>query len=110
MNDQSDDDRRRDSLLLLAEISANGEQWVAKIRNISVGGLMAEPCGDLDQGARVAIELPNLGTVEGKVAWVSAPRFGVVFDEQVDPRAVRGSVPSVSTAVPGDPQAQLRRI
>ena len=109
-SDEFGDDRARDSLLLLAEVLAIGEAWVAKIRNISAGGLMAEPCRGLTQGETITITLPNLGLVRGQVAWVAAPRFGVEFAEKVDPLAVRGSVPAAPTSGLSNRSKLLRRI
>lgn len=92
MDDETSSQRNRDSLLLLAEVSAKGTSWSAKVRNISTGGLMAEPCLDLANGDVVAIDLRNIGRVSGRVAWVIQPRFGIAFDKPINHQAVRGSI------------------
>ena len=92
MDDEPGSERNRDSLLLMADIFAKGASWPARVRNISAGGLMAEPCRDLAAGDSVAFDLRNVGRVGGKVAWVAEPRFGVAFDKPIDHQAVRGSI------------------
>lgn len=81
----------RDRLLLLATLRVNGsaESHRVTIRNLSPRGLMAE--GDLrvSRGELVAVELRNLGWVEGWVAWRQENRFGVAFIDEVDPSEAR---------------------
>ena len=55
-----------------------------KVRNLSARGLMGEGALHVTSGTRLAIELTELGTVEGTVVWVQEPRFGVAFDDEVD--------------------------
>lgn len=112
----------RDSLFVLAQIriiGRDGEHRI-KIRNLSAGGLMAE--GDLRvvRGTPVAIDVRNIGWVEGTVAWVADNRFGVAFTTEIDPLAVRASSTPAATgsgfvpmrplaAINSDPK-QLRKI
>lgn len=84
----------RDSLLLVADIVAEGETSSARhtVRNLSPGGMMAQGGAALAMGARVSVTLRNMGTVQGKVAWVENDRYGIAFDQEIDPQAVRAPV------------------
>ena len=41
---------------------------------------------------KVVVELRNIGPVAGVVAWVRGERFGVSFDEEIDPKLARQQV------------------
>ena len=92
----------RDSLFLMAELVvegvAAGER--VKVKNLSSGGMMVE--GDLrvTRGTRVAVELRNIGPVAGVVVWVRAPRFGVAFEQEIDPKLARTQVYGGHTEAP----------
>lgn len=104
----SDSDNRqisRNSLFILAEVRLDGqaEEHRVKIRNLSAGGVMAEAPLKVARGERIAVNLRNVGWVEGTVAWVQDNRFGVAFVEEVDPAAVR-----VAPTAPSPAQANTR--
>lgn len=84
----------RDSLLLMASIRAGrfGPSWPVKVRNLSACGMMGEGDLSVERGAQVTIELRNIGTVSGSVAWVEGNRFGVVFADEIDPKLARSPV------------------
>lgn len=84
----------RDTLLLVADIVAEGEASSARftVRNLSSGGMMAQGKGELAAGARVSVTLRNIGAVQGKVAWAENGRYGISFDHEIDPHAVRAPV------------------
>ena len=84
----------RDTLLLVADIVAEGETTSARhtVRNLSPGGMMAQGGGPHTAGARVSVTLRNIGTVQGKVAWAENGRYGISFDQEIDPQAVRAPV------------------
>lgn len=63
-----------------------------RIRNLSSGGMLAETPLPARQGESLIVTLPNIGPVRGRVAWAKEGRFGVVFDDMVDPRQVRRKV------------------
>jgi hypothetical protein len=88
----------RDSLFLLAQLRVDGQDAVyrVKVRNLSAGGMMAEGEARVMRGALVAVELRNIGWVEGSVAWKQDNRFGIAFVDEIDPRVVRA--PAASTA------------
>ena len=82
----------RDSLFLLAQLRVDGLDMLhrVKVRNLSAGGMMAEGEAKVMRGARVMIELRNIGWVEGSVAWKQGNRFGIAFVDEIDPVVVRG--------------------
>ncbi|OZA92468.1 PilZ domain-containing protein [Altererythrobacter sp. H2] len=84
----------RDSLFLMATLRAEGsdQDHKVKVRNLSSGGMMAESELRLTRGARVSIELRNIGWVSGAVAWVQDSRCGIAFDEEIEPKLARASV------------------
>ncbi|RZP18152.1 MAG: PilZ domain-containing protein [Erythrobacter sp.] len=85
----------RDSLFLFAQLTLDGraEPVRVKVRNLSAGGMMAEAGGmAISRGDRVGIELRNVGTIKGNVAWAQDDRFGVAFETEIDPKIVRAPV------------------
>lgn len=86
-------DTARDSMFLQAILrplsGGNPPAFSVRVRNLSAGGLMAEADAEVAIDDRITVELRNIGQVEGKVAWVRAPRFGVMFDVTVDPKLAR---------------------
>ena len=81
----------RDSLFLLANLrfEERGELYRVKVRNLSSGGMMAEGDSKVMRGSLVAVELRNIGWVEGSVAWKQENRFGIAFVDEIDPAEVR---------------------
>jgi hypothetical protein len=88
----------RDSLFLMARLRVEGDssgaEYRVKVRNLSSGGLMAEGVAKVTCGSRIAIELRNIGWVEGSVAWKADDRFGIAFIEEIDPKIARANVPA----------------
>ena len=81
----------RDSLFLLAEVRVAGgfAAHKIKVRNLSAGGMMAEGSLPAVRGARISVEIRNIGWVEGSIAWVQGDRCGIAFDEDIDPMVAR---------------------
>lgn len=81
----------RDSLFLLANVRVEqqSEHHRVRVRNLSDGGMMGEGTIKINRGNRVDVELRNVGTVKGTVAWVQDQRFGVAFDEEIDSQSAR---------------------
>ncbi len=81
----------RDSLFLLAEIRLEGasSEFRVKVRNLSTGGMMGEGSVPVVPGNRLKISLRNIGWVDGCVAWVQENRFGIAFDQEINPKSVR---------------------
>jgi PilZ domain len=94
-------ERARDSLMLKAEmkLSEQGTTLEARIRNLSSGGLMAEGHARVERGETVEVNLRNIGWVTGKVAWVTENRFGVAFDQAIDPKIARKPVGQNNSAI-----------
>lgn len=87
-------DGERQSLFMHGELTLSymdAPQRV-RIRNLSKGGVMVETALPVHIGENLVIELPNIGAVRGRAAWVMEGRFGVAFDAEVDPNQVRRKV------------------
>ena len=85
----------RDSLFLQAKLVIPGHAapLVVRVRNLSVGGMLAEaPVRGIAQGMTIEIELRNVGFVPGRIVWVGEGKFGIAFDHPVDPQAVRRQI------------------
>lgn len=81
----------RDSLFLMADMrldGADGDHRI-KVRNLSPGGMMGEGAVRVLRGAMVAVNIRNIGWVEGSIAWVQDNRFGVAFRDEIDPKIAR---------------------
>ncbi len=88
-------DASRDSLFLFAELRLDGrdDRTRVKVRNLSAGGMMVEDGGlAVSRGDRVVVDLRNVGTVRGSIAWVQGNRFGIAFENAVDPKLARAPV------------------
>lgn len=83
----------RDSLFVMAclRIAGHEREYRVKVRNLSARGLMAD--GDLRvvPGTPITVEVRNVGWVDGTVAWVQDNRFGIAFNQEIDPKAARSS-------------------
>ena len=66
-----------------------------RIRNLSQGGMLAETPLPATVDECLTVHLPNIGPVTGRVAWTALNKFGVAFDNMVDPHQVRRKVPVV---------------
>ena len=88
-------------MFLLADVRRVGatEEYRAKIRNLSAGGLMAEGVMRVTRGEKIEVALRNLGWVEGVVAWVQDNRFGIAFLAEIDPKLARSPL-STSDSTP----------
>lgn len=81
----------RDSLFLLADLRLDGAagEYRIKVRNLSARGMMGEAQLRILPGAQIAVNIRNIGWVEGSVAWVQDNRFGVAFRDEIDPKLAR---------------------
>jgi hypothetical protein len=81
----------RDSLFLLANIRVeqDADAHRVRVRNLSDGGMMAEGNMHVQRGARLEIELRNVGKVGGSVAWIQDRRVGIAFDREIDSHQAR---------------------
>ena len=64
---------------------------------------MAEGDAKVMRGSLVAVELRNIGWVEGSVAWKQDNRFGIAFVDEIDPGVVRAPA-----AAAGEPSSTPR--
>jgi hypothetical protein len=94
----------RDSLFLMADVrlSGAGDEHRVKVRNLSGGGMMAEGQMKVARGAKLDINLRNIGWVPGAVAWIQDNRFGIAFMEEIDPKLARD--PTIANAGEGTPR------
>jgi hypothetical protein len=65
---------------------------LARVRNLSSGGLMAEYAAPVQSGTPVEIEVRGVGWVKGRIAWATDGRVGVAFDIEIDPMLARKPV------------------
>jgi hypothetical protein len=81
----------RDSLFVMADLRVDGVpgEHRIKVRNLSCGGMMGEGSVPVARGTRLSVNLRNIGWTRGAVAWVQDNRFGVAFEEEIDPLDVR---------------------
>jgi PilZ domain len=110
----------RDSLFVLADLRLDGsnEEHRIKVRNLSAGGMMGEAQLRVVRGTEVAINLRNIGWVEGSIAWVEGSRFGIAFRDDIDPKVARAplvlgeSAPCLTRPRHGEPigSGLLRKI
>lgn len=89
----------RDSLFMQARLTLPGEAEpvTVRVRNLSAGGMLAEPQqrvagGAIVEGVVVEAELRNVGAVRGRIVWVGEGKFGIAFDRPVNPQAIRRQV------------------
>lgn len=84
----------RDSLFLMAELAVEGSASMVRavVRNLSAGGMMVEGDLPVKRGQRVAVQLRKLAPFAGVVVWTRAPRYGIAFEEEIDPQLARAPV------------------
>lgn len=84
----------RDSMFVMADMHIDGVpgEHRIKVRNLSSGGMMGEGTVRVARGTKVRVNLRNIGWIRGAVAWVQENRFGVAFEEEIDPRDARAPV------------------
>lgn len=95
-NDESKRSAKRDSLFILAELSAMNGTPIAsiRVRNLSATGLMADCTAPLAENDRVMVALRGIDPVSATVSWVKGGRVGLQFEREIEPQAVRRSVGS----------------
>lgn len=101
---------RRGSVLLQAQARCPGqaESVTLRIRNLSAQGLGGDRVQGMIQGEVLILTLRGIGEISGHVAWVADSRFGLSFDEPIDPALIDKPSASPTTAdrfvppVPGD--------
>ena len=101
----------RDSLFLQAGLILQGrtDPVIVRVRNLSPGGMLAEGKVRVEQGAAIEVDLKNIGPVPGRVVWAGEGKFGIAFDHQIDPQAVRRQVVKQSDLPPHLRRSGLER-
>ena len=101
----------RDSLFMQASLILpdRSHPVVVRVRNLSPGGMLAEAKVPVEQGAAVEVVLNNVGSVSGRIVWAGEGKFGIAFDRQIDPQAVRRQVVSQSDLPPHLRRSGLER-
>jgi hypothetical protein len=96
MPEGSQREKSRESIFLGAQIMFGDAKAPvnARIRNISPGGMMVDTVKAFPKGVRISATIKGIGEVSGTIAWSTATRIGISFDEQVDPKLARISVSS----------------
>lgn len=54
------------------------------IHNLSVGGLLMETDGELEEGEALTLNLPEIGAVTATIVWHSGDLYGCVFDRSLN--------------------------
>lgn len=101
---------RRNQILLLAQLRVDGEATTfgIRIRDLSAGGLRAQFAECRLCGARIAVEIRNIGWVEGSIVWQDGAHIGIRFDTPIDPDKARIAVTG-NFASPPSPQGVVQR-
>ena len=99
----------RDSLFIMADIRFDGEPTPTRVtvRNLSAGGMMVEREMWVKRGQRVAVDLKSIGMIAGVVVWVRSPRFGIAFEQEIDPKLARNQVFGGAREAPAYAHASL---
>lgn len=95
---------------MLAKLRIDGdpEPVTIRIRDLSAGGLRAQFAGPRLGRVRLAVEIRNIGWVEGSVAWQNDAHIGICFDTPINPEVSRISVTG-SFAAPAPPLRVVQR-
>ena len=116
------DDRREPRRAMQLETSGTlpgGAEANVTVHNLSTAGLLLETDLALEEGEVIAIELPEVGTVDANVVWHSDRLYGCAFEELLDEgalaaaqlqgqrRRMLGSPNAPSTASPTPALAQV---
>lgn len=79
-------DRTSSFQLADLQLEHDPSHYRVKVRNLSRTGLMGEGGVKVACGTRLTVNLGQIGAIAGSVAWVQDDRFGVAFDEEIDPQ------------------------
>ena len=81
----------RESIFLSAVVffASGKEPLTVRVRNISGGGMMIDCALGGVIGEEVTVDIKSIGRLKGRIAWAVAPRLGIAFDHEIDPKAAR---------------------
>ena len=96
----------RDSLLLLTTIYSldDRELGQGRIRNLSATGMMVDCDKLLNHGTKLKATIRGIGDVFGQIVRVEQGRFGVRFDQEIDPALARKPVTKKTGSFSGGSQ------
>lgn len=83
---------RRSQVLMTATLELSGSALPVKLRNLSEEGALIEGKGLPVEGSEVLFKRLEL-SVPGRIAWVTAGRAGVKFNEKLAPEAMLHHIP-----------------
>lgn len=104
--------QQRDSLLLSVdlELENDARAYRVKMRNLSPQGMMGVGSVDVIRGTRLQVDFGEVGKVWGNVAWREGNRFGIAFEREVDPAAVRAALADNGVTQDNEPAPAPRSI
>ena len=76
--------RRRICITVRITLDRGRQEFDVVTHDLSAGGLGADMPFRLMAGETLTVELPNIGNIGGRIAWVVGTRFGVAFADTVD--------------------------
>jgi len=94
-----DDNRRsepRESVFLRASMRNETVELQVTVRNLSPHGAMIQGAEGAPVGSEISLQLINIGTVHGTIAWVEGQFCGIQFNEPIDHHLARRKVTSES--------------
>jgi hypothetical protein len=81
------------NFFLTATIASDGRaDLVARVRNLSAGGMMIEADDPPPAGTPAIAQVRGIGAIAGRIVWVREHRAGMAFDRPVDPDRARKPV------------------
>ncbi len=97
---------------MTATLELSGSAVQVKLRNLSAEGALIEGVDIPVEGSKVLFKRLEL-SVPGRIAWVTAKRAGVTFDEKLAPEAMLHHIPAPKPRVMPDfkrPGLKARRL
>ncbi len=95
---------RRALWLETSGVFADAGEANVTIHNISAAGLLLETEVELAEGERLALELPEAGTVTAQVVWRSERLYGCAFEQALRPAVLAAAQLQGFAAAPDRPQ------
>ena len=77
-------------LSLDSSLAGSGDEVV--IHDLSPGGILVETSASLRKGARLEVDLPELGATQARVVWNSGDYFGCQFDKPIPKAALSAAL------------------
>lgn len=84
--------RRFHTVLRVAQVTRDHDVGLWRVRNISDQGVMLAAHVQVTPGERLAVNLSDTVSLEGRAVWWDGERCGVAFDTPIDCAALLGSL------------------